>query len=87
MLKTIDDLSDEARTIGAFTLLSPIAIGATDVSGDYLQYSVFAIVAYRATTHANTWILLALPISAVLYTEILSQSSAPNITLSLRTSR
>ena len=29
MLKTIDDLSDEARTIGAFTLLSLIAIGAT----------------------------------------------------------
>ena len=81
MLKTIDDLSDEARTIGAFTLLSLIAIGATDVSGGLLAIPVFAIVAYRATTHANTWILLALPISAVLYTEILSQSSAPNITL------
>ena len=81
MLKTIEDLSDEARTIGSFTLLSLIAIGATDVSGGLLAIPVFAIVAYRATAHVNTWILIALPIAAVIYTLILSGGLASEITL------
>ena len=81
MLKTIEDLSDEARTIGSFTLLSLIAIGATDVSGGLLAIPVFAIVAYRATTHVNTWILLALPIAAAIYAGILTEGIAPEMTL------
>ncbi len=81
MLKTIEDLSDEARTIGSFTLLSLIAIGATDVSGGLLAIPVFAIVAYRATTHVNTWILLALPIAAAIYAEILTGGVGPEMTL------
>jgi len=81
MLKTIEDLSDEARTIGSFTLLSLIAIGATDVSGGLLAIPVFAIVAYRATTHVNTWILLALPIAAAIYAGILTEGVAPEMTL------
>ena len=81
MLKTIEDLSDEARTIGSFTLLSLIAIGATDVSGGLLAIPVFAIVAYRATAHVNTWILISLPIAAVIYTLILSGGLASEITL------
>ena len=81
MLKTIEDLSDEARTIGSFTLLSLIAIGATDVSGGLLAIPVFAIVAYRATAHVNTWILMALPLTAVIYTLILSGGLASEITL------
>jgi hypothetical protein len=81
MLKTIEDLSDEARTIGSFTLLSLIAIGATDVSGGLLAIPVFAIVAYRATTHVNTWILLALPIAATIYAGVLTGGVAPEMTL------
>ena len=81
MLKTIEDLSEEARTIGSFTLLSLIAIGATDVSGGLLAIPVFAIVAYRATTHVNTWILLALPIAAAIYARILTEGVAPDMTL------
>ena len=81
MLKTIEDLSEEARTIGSFTLLSLIAIGATDVSGGLLAIPVFAIVAYRATTHVNTWILLALPIAAAIYARILTEGVAPEMTL------
>ena len=81
MLKTIEDLSDEARTIGSFTLLSLIAIGATDVSGGLLAIPVFALVAYRATTHVNTWILLALPIAATIYAGVLTGGVAPEMTL------
>lgn len=81
LLKTIEDLSEEARTIGSFTLLSLIAIGATDVSGGLLAIPVFAIVAYRATTHVNTWILLALPLAAAIYAGILIGGVAPEMTL------
>ena len=81
MLKTIEDLTDEARTMGSFTLLSLIAIGATDVSGGLLAIPVFAIVTYRATTHVNTWILLALPISAAIYAVILTGGVGPEMTL------
>ena len=79
MLKEIEDLSEQARRMGAWTLIALLVMGGTDVSGGLLAIPVFAIVAYRATTHVNTAILVLLPfVGIVIYANLLETSELPS---------
>ena len=78
LLRQIDDLSEQARRLGAWTLIALLVIGGTDVSGGLLSLPVFAIVAYRATTHVNTAILAILPIAGIFYGNLLTGSDLPS---------
>lgn len=78
MLKEIEDLSEQARRMGAWTLIALLVMGGTDVSGGLLAIPVFAIVAYRATTHVNTAILVLLPFVGIVYANLLETSELPS---------
>ena len=66
-LKTLVDLSQEARNFGTLTLLALLMIGMTDSSGGLLAIPVFGIAVQRAAKHASTPVLAALPVFAILY--------------------
>ena len=78
LLRQIDDLSEQARRLGAWTLIALLVMGGTDVSGGLLSLPVFAIVAYRATMHVNTAILAILPVAGILYGNLLTGSDLPS---------
>ena len=66
-LKTLLDLSQEARNFGTLTLSILLIIGLTDTSGGLLAIPVFAIAVQRAAKHVSTPVLSSLPIFAVIY--------------------
>jgi len=66
-LKEITDLSEEARYIGAATLIGVLIVGLTDASGGLLALPLFLLAVQRATKHASTQVLIALPLFAVIY--------------------
>ena len=66
-LKTLLDLSQEARNFGTLTLLGLLVIGMTDSSGGLLALPVFAIAVQRAAKHVSTPVLMTLPVFAVIY--------------------
>tara|TARA_Y100000766_G_scaffold256780_1_gene243826 strand:- start:886 stop:3774 length:2889 start_codon:yes stop_codon:yes gene_type:complete len=66
-LKTLLDLSQEARNFGSLTLFGLLLIGMTDSSGGLLALPVFAIAVQRAAKHVSTPVLVALPVIAVIY--------------------
>jgi len=66
-LKTLVDLSQEARNFGTLTLLVLLIIGLTDSSGGLLAIPVFAIAVQRAAKHVSTPILTSLPVFAIIY--------------------
>lgn len=66
-LKTLLDLSQEARNLGTLTLLALLLIGLTDSSGGILAIPVFAIVVQRAAKHVSTPVLASLPFFAIIY--------------------
>ena len=66
-LKTLLDLSQEARNFGSLTLFVLLLIGMTDSSGGLLALPVFAIAVQRAAKHVSTPVLVALPVVAVIY--------------------
>lgn len=77
-LKTIVDLSQEARNFGTVTLLILLMIGMTDSSGGLLAIPVFAIAVQRASKHVSTPVLTLLPIFAVIYSSFFGWSHDPN---------
>ena len=66
-IKELSDLSEEARYIGAATLIALLFLGMTDVSGGLLAIPVFFVALQRATKHAVTQVLVSLPVFAVVY--------------------
>ena len=66
-LKTLTDLSEEARALGTVTLLVLLVIGLTDISGGLLAIPVYALAVHRASKHASTAVLISLPVVAVIY--------------------
>jgi hypothetical protein len=72
-LKTLVDLSQEARNFGTLTLLALLIIGLTDTSGGLLAIPVFAIAVQRAAKHVSTPVLLSLPVFAIMYASFFDQ--------------
>ena len=56
-LKTLLDLSQEARNFGTMTLIALLFVGLTDSSGGLLAIPVFAIAVQRVTKHVSTPVL------------------------------
>jgi hypothetical protein len=76
-LKTLVDLSQEARNFGTLTLLVLLMIGMTDSSGGLLAIPVFGIAVQRAAKHVSTPILASLPVFAILYASFFEWSHDP----------
>ena len=66
-LKTLFDLSQEARNFGTLTLVALLFIGLTDSSGGLLAIPVFAIAVQRAAKHVSTPVLTSLPFFGIIY--------------------
>lgn len=66
-LKTLVDISQEARNFGTLTLMALLIIGLTDSSGGLLAIPVFAIAVQRAAKHVSTPVLASLPVFAIIY--------------------
>ena len=66
-LKTLLDLSQEARNFGTMTLIALLFVGLTDSSGGLLAIPVFAIAVQRAAKHVSTPVLASLPVFAIIY--------------------
>jgi len=76
-LKTLVDLSQEARNFGTLTLLVLLMIGMTDSSGGLLAVPVFGIAVQRAAKHVSTPVLASLPVFAILYASFFEWSHDP----------
>ena len=77
-LKTLLDLSQEARNFGTLTLSILLIIGLTDTSGGLLAIPVFAIAVQRAAKHVSTPVLACLPIFAVIYASLFHSNHDAN---------
>ena len=77
-LKTLLDLSQEARNFGTLTLLILLIIGMTDTSGGLLAITVFAIAVQRAAKHVSTPVLACLPVFAVIYASFFGSNHDSN---------
>jgi len=80
-LKTLVDLSQEARNFGTFTLVLLLMIGMTDSSGGLLALPVFAIAVQRAAKHVSTPVLATLPIFAIMYASFFDWTHDPDAAL------
>jgi len=69
-LKTLVDLSQEARNYGSTTLILLLLIGMSDSSGGLLALPVFAISVQRAAKHVSTPVLVSLPVFAIAYASL-----------------
>jgi len=77
-LKTLVDLSQEARNFGTLTLLALLIIGLTDSSGGLLAIPVFAIAVQRGAKHVSTPVLIYLPFFAIIYASFFESYRDPN---------
>ena len=77
-LKTLLDLSQEARNFGTLTLSILLIIGLTDTSGGLLAIPVFAIAVQRAAKHVSTPVLSFLPIFAIIYASFFDSNHDSN---------
>jgi len=77
-LKTLLDLSQEARNFGTLTLSILLIIGLTDTSGGLLAIPVFAIAVQRAAKHVSTPVLASLPVFAVIYASFFGSNPDAN---------
>ena len=77
-LKTLLDLSQEARNFGTLTLSILLIIGLTDTSGGLLAIPVFAIAVQRAAKHVSTPVLACLPVFAVIYASFFGSNHDAN---------
>ncbi len=77
-LKTLLDLSQEARNFGTLTLIALLLIGLTDSSGGLLAIPVFAIAVQRAAKHVSTPVLASLPIFGIIYASFFDSNHDAN---------
>ncbi len=77
-LKTLLDLSQEARNFGTLTLIALLLIGLTDSSGGLLAIPVFAIAVQRAAKHVSTPVLASLPFFGIIYASFFGSNHDAN---------
>jgi len=77
-LKTLLDLSQEARNFGTLTLSILLIIGLTDTSGGLLAIPMFAIAVQRAAKHVSTPVLASLPFFAIIYASFFDSNHDAN---------